>query len=298
MADADDSLGNRGEKILQILEETKSFTKQLLTENEALRYRVAAAQERVAELERQITGTRTTGAQGIEEALGREVEQLRVKLQGLESRYAEIEEENVDFARKYIEVEQQNNNLANLYIASYQLHASLQFDHVVRTVMEIIVNLIGADEFAIYLLRENKATLEVIASEGESGTLRRHVPVGVGIVGRVAESGSADIANPEEIEERLKTGEPIAAIPLMIESQTIGVIAIKRLLTQKNKVFTDIDMELFSLLGGHAATALYSATLYTKVERKLQTIEGFMGLLKPEGLGEATRLTDGSAKGR
>jgi GAF domain-containing protein len=75
---------------------------------------------------------------------------------------------------------------------------------------------------------------------------------------------------------------PIACIPLKIESHVIGVIAIMKLLSQKNKVFTDIDIELFSLLGGHAATAIYSSTLYSRVERKLQTIEGFIELLKPE----------------
>ena len=188
----------------------------------------------------------------------------------------------MDFAKKYIEVEQQNNNLANLYIASYQLHSSLQFDEVVRTVMEIIINLIGAEEFSIYLMRENKQSLEVIASEGDGNASKESVPLGEGIVGRVAAEGVEDIAAPEEVEKRLTAGDPIACIPLKIENHIIGVIAIRRLLTQKNKVFTDIDIELFSLLGGHAATAIYSSTLYSRVERKLQTIEGFIELLKPE----------------
>lgn len=285
MSEREDKLGNRGEKFLQILEETKVFTRQLLKENESLRYRLAGNEERCHQLEREIAEARSLTGPHAEDDLQKEVGRLQEELHALETRYAEIEEENMDFAKKYIEVEQQNNNLANLYIASYQLHSSLQFDEVVKTVMEIIINLIGAEEFAIYLMRENKSSLEIIASEGDSGsTLERSVPVGEGIVGRVAREGVEDIASPEVVEERLKNHDPIACIPLKIESHVIGVIAIMRLLTQKNKVFTDIDIELFSLLGGHAATAIYSSTLYSRVERKLQTIEGFIELLKPESL--------------
>jgi nitrate/nitrite-specific signal transduction histidine kinase len=53
-----------------------------------------------------------------------------------------VEEENRDFAKKYIEVEEENNNLANLYVASYQLHSTLDYEEVLRIVLEIIINLI------------------------------------------------------------------------------------------------------------------------------------------------------------
>jgi hypothetical protein len=50
------------------------------------------------------------------------------------------------------------------------------------------------------------------------------------------------------------------------------------LLTQKDR-FTSVDYELFSLLAGHAATAVFSSRLYSESERKLSTIQGFIDLL-------------------
>ena len=43
--------------------------------------------------------------------------------------------------------------------------------------------------------------------------------------------------------------------------------------------FTPLDHELFTLLGGHAATAIFAAQLYGQSERKLNTIQGFIDLL-------------------
>ena len=42
----------------------------------------------------------------------------------------------------------------------------------------------------------------------------------------------------------------------------------------------DQARELFSMLAGHAATALFSSKLYSQSERKLTTIQSFLDLLK------------------
>jgi len=57
------------------------------------------------------------------------------------------------------------------------------------------------------------------------------------------------------------------------------VISIYSLFVQKD-TFSNIDYELFSLLAGHAATAIFSSRLYTQSERKLTTIQSFLDLLK------------------
>jgi GAF domain-containing protein len=72
--------------------------------------------------------------------------------------------------------------------------------------------------------------------------------------------------------------QPIVCIPLAIQKRPIGAIAIYSLLQQKNG-FTALDHELFTLLGGHAATAIFAARLYSQSERKLNTIQGFIDLL-------------------
>jgi hypothetical protein len=56
------------------------------------------------------------------------------------------------------------------------------------------------------------------------------------------------------------------------------VLAVYKLFVQK-RCFDDIDYELFTLLAGHAATAIFASKLYSESERKLTTIQGFLDLL-------------------
>ena len=58
----------------------------------------------------------------------------------------------------------------------------------------------------------------------------------------------------------------------------MGAIAIFKLLQQKDG-FSPLDHELFNLLCGHAATAIFAARMYSHSERKLNTIQGFIDLL-------------------
>ena len=64
-------------------------------------------------------------------------------------------------------------------------------------------------------------------------------------------------------------------------NDSMECLAVERvfgLLAQKDG-FTAIDHELFNMLGGHAATAIFAAKLYSQSERKLNTIQGFIDLL-------------------
>ena len=73
-------------------------------------------------------------------------------------------------------------------------------------------------------------------------------------------------------------GEPIVSIPLRVDDRAIGAIVIYQLLQQKDG-FSALDHELFTLLAGHAATAIFAARLHAQSERKLNTIQGFIDLL-------------------
>jgi K+-sensing histidine kinase KdpD len=204
------------------------------------------------------------------EELLRENERLRNQL-GL------LQEQNKDYASRYTEIEEQNNNLASLYVASYQLHSTLDFREVIQIVQEIVLNLIGGKSYAILLRDENTNELRTIACDGEDqmpGIEQISTRVGEGILGGVVESGESFYLN----DGRVSLDRPLAAIPLKIKDDVIGVIAVYKLLVQKD-VFTAVDYELFSLLAAHAATAIFSAKLFAQSERKLNTIQSFLDLL-------------------
>jgi nitrate/nitrite-specific signal transduction histidine kinase len=262
---------SRAEKFLELFNKGKEFTEELLRENQRLRYRIAS-------LETDQASASSDELQRLRE----EVQQLSEENRRIAQRFREVEEENKDFANRYIEIEEQNNNLANLYVASYQLHSTLDFREVIQIVQEIVINLIGAESFAILLLDEKTNELKPIACEGEDvmpGMPTISARLGEGILGEVAKTGESYYINQDvEGSGKVTLAKPLAAVPLKIKEHVIGLIAIYRLLQQKDS-FSAVDYELFSLLAAHAATAIFSSKLYSQSERKLNTIQSFLDLL-------------------
>jgi transcriptional regulator with GAF, ATPase, and Fis domain len=262
----------KAEKFLELFNKGKEFTEELLRENQRLRYRVASLE------------TEGAGADEVDR-LREQITHLTEENRRIQQRFREVEEENKDFANRYIEIEEQNNNLANLYVASYQLHSTLDFREVIQIVQEIIINLVGAESFAILLLDEKTNELKTIAYEGEDvmpGVDQISTRLGEGILGTVARTGESYYVNQELEGGAITLEKPLAAVPLKIKEHVIGLVAIYRLLQQKD-AFSAVDYELFSLLAAHAATAIFSSKLYSQSERKLNTIQSFLDLLTTSG---------------
>jgi GAF domain-containing protein len=190
-----------------------------------------------------------------------------------------VESENQQFADRYIEIEEENNNLANLYVASYQLHSTLDPSEVLRVIVEIVINLIGAEIFCVYVCQEDSQSLEPVAAEGADLDGFPELAVGRGPVGEAVETGNVvcrEVAFREG--QPVSDAIPIVSIPLKVEDMPVGAIAVYKLLQQKAG-FSALDHELFTLLAGHAATAIFASRLYAQSERKLTTIQGFIDLL-------------------
>jgi nitrate/nitrite-specific signal transduction histidine kinase len=268
-----DDAHKQGPEFLHMFLKAKEFTEELLKENERLRFKIASLEAR---------GDAAPDEERARELRDR-IRELEAKLAELAARFRRVEEENKEFADRYIEIEEQNNNLANLYVASYQLHSTLDYKEVLRIVQEIIINLIGAEVFHLLMLSEKTGLLQVESSEGQTAPVET-LAVGEGIIGRAARSGDNHFAERVDQDRATPFAEPIAVIPLKIKDSVIGVISINKLLVQKTR-FTPMDFELFTLLAGHAATAIFSAKLYSASERKLTTLQGFLDLLKTQPAG-------------
>lgn len=240
----------KADDFLQIFKKGEEFTQDLLKENERLRYELL------------------------------KLEQIREEKNVLLGRFNEVEEKNKGFSARYAEVEKENNNLANLYVASYQLHSTLDIKEVLRIVVEIIINLVGSDRFAVMLLDENATELSAVASDGLEDLRLKKVKVeDEGIIGTVARTGENYYEPDLESSMQVSEDRPIVCIPLKISDRVIGVVAIFSLMEQKKKKLSRVDFELFSILAAHAATAIFSSKLYAQSERKLSTIQGFIDLL-------------------
>ncbi len=265
-----DDIFDRANEFMNVFSRGAEFTKELLEENTRLR-------RQLIELDtRDTDAAQDTGEWGkLREQLLTRIEGLEVEKEDVMERLRALEEENRQFANRYVEVEEENNNLANLYVASYQLHSTLDLSEVLKIIIEIVINLVGAEIFCVYVYDENSGMLEPVASEGEQVPAFPSTPLGHGTVGRSVELGETYTTDQNASADY---ESPIVSIPLCVEDQPIGSIAIFKLLAQKEQ-FTLLDHELFTLLAGHAATAIFASQLHGQSERKLNTIQGFIDLL-------------------
>jgi len=199
---------------------------------------------------------------------------LEEKRRALQAASRKIERENAELAERLVRVEEENSQLINLYVAGSHLHSTLELSAVQRNIVEIVINLIGAEKFIVYMYREQSGCFVPVAAEGaEPGQFPILRVDDAAFSGALASSELRFADSDSEDGSR-----PIAWIPLQMCDRPVGAIAIYRLLVQKDG-FTQVDHQLFGLLAESAATALFAAKLYSDSERKAKTFRGFFDLL-------------------
>ncbi len=229
-----------GEYALKVRDETTRYVKELLDENAKLRGRVSE----------------------LESELGR----FDGEKKTLEQRLSLMEIESRRQLSQFVDVEMQNANVANLYVASFRLHGTLEREEVLAAIREIVINLIGSEELAVFELDGSGAVLRLVSSFGVDEKRWRHVVVGDGIIGRAAQTGDLYVASPGNAAADRAAGEEslTACIPLLLDGKVTGAIAVFRMLEHKRGL-EDVDHELFGLLARQAATALYCSSLQERI---------------------------------
>jgi nitrate/nitrite-specific signal transduction histidine kinase len=269
MSEHDSKISSRAEDFLALFNKGAEFTRELLRENERLRSQLAAVTDR-----QEWAARDPADWEKLRYELMSRIATLEEECTTVRERLDQVELENSQFAQRYVEVEEENNNLANLYVSSYQLHSTLALDEVIRIITEIVINLIGAEVFALYLIEES-SDLTPVAAEGMELAAFPKAKLGVGVLGKAVASNEATCWDMQRSDDLT---QPIVCVPLVVQNRPIGAIAVYGLLAQKDG-FSALDHELFNMLGGHAATAIFAAKLYSQSERKLNTIQGFIDLL-------------------
>lgn len=247
---------NRGASYVQkVREDTNRGLAEMKSQNERLRGMVAALesdrsrlQSEKIRLQEQLMNVREDLAQRVDEH------------NSLLRRLSEVQRENEAVAGRFVEIETQNTNLANLYVAGYQLHGSLDRQQVLAAIKEIIINLIGSEDFAIFE-RDGEDRLRLIDWFDKPPSIFQEVAFGEGIIGQVAATGEPFVSNGDQ-------GRSVglaACVPLQVDGRVTGAIAIFRLLPQKHEGLEALDEELLALLASQAGIALYCTALHAQV---------------------------------
>jgi hypothetical protein len=240
------------EYVLQVRENTQNYIEALIEENGRLRLLVSDLEE-----QRQQTGRQL----GIAES---ELGRIESERQKLAERIDQIEVESQDLLGQFHEIERQNSDLASLYVASYRLHETIKRSEVIAVIEEIIVNMIGSEELAIFEMDEESGKLNLVDSLGiDPDDLARvtlnesRIEEAAGVLQEVVETGQRYVVESVDGKAPEQNSGLTACVPLVLDDKVIGAIAVFRLLDQKESKLTTLDFELFDLLATHAAAALY-----------------------------------------
>jgi hypothetical protein len=230
------------------------LTEDLIRENRGLEAQLQKYQEENGRLRAQLASN-----DAIRELL-QTIESLQQERTGLLNRSDELEKQHEVHRERHTAVEQELNDLASLYVASFQLNATLSVRRVVRHICELLEQLVGAQSFVVYAVSADGKRVTPIGSRGRDRAKLLQLSAEEGPIGDVCLTGVARVFAPDDPRE---PGDPIALLPLVFDSEVVGVIAVDSLLPHKRN-WARVDDELFKLLSVHGATALIAANLYEK----------------------------------
>jgi nitrate/nitrite-specific signal transduction histidine kinase len=244
-----------GGYVQKVREDTSRAMAELRSHNERLRESIAALEsdrsrlhgEKIR-LQEQLMNLREEFAQRVDEHTA------------LVRRLYEVQRENEAVSARFLDIETQNTNLANLYVAGYQLHGSLDRTRVLDAIKEILINLVGSEDFAIFERAGDH--LRMIDWFDEPPAAFREVRIGDGVIGNVAATGETYVAGGDHA----RGVGIVACVPLQVDGRVTGAIAIFRLLPQKQAGLEPLDEELLELLASQAGIALYCTALHRHFE--------------------------------
>jgi GAF domain-containing protein len=181
----------------------------------------------------------------------------------------------IERARLHEETVRRSETLAALNETSRLISARLHLPAVLATISRSVNQLIGSAGCGIGLLSPDGTAVEHVAAQGfrtaEWRTLT--TPVGEGIIGRVAESGSPlrveDMhGDPRSMDPALDEREGIRsmlAVPLRVGEAVIGVISAY---SRESGYFSTREETLLEAFAEQAAIAIQNARLFEESQRR------------------------------
>jgi phosphoserine phosphatase RsbU/P len=155
------------------------------------------------------------------------------------------------------------------------LNTTLDLRTLLKRTSELVRSIIQYRIFAIFLLDESGGELRMRFQIGHTPEVERTtVPVGQGIVGKVAQTRQAillnDVSKSEDYIPANETVRSELAVPLINKNRVIGVLDIE---SEEVNYFRPEHLHLLTLTASRIGQAITNARLYSRVTRQAQALE-------------------------
>jgi signal transduction histidine kinase len=173
-------------------------------------------------------------------------------------------------------------HLQVLRAVSEGVSRSLDLDEVVQRSLAALTHVTGHEIASLHLISADGNNMLLRGDRGLSDELRRvnlELPLGVGLIGRVALSGSARRVDDASAEEDLLPAARAAVssdgirgfvcVPIRARSRILGTLSLGR---QTEDRFTDEEVALLECVADHIGLAIDNARLYGEINRQLDDL--------------------------
>jgi class 3 adenylate cyclase len=162
-----------------------------------------------------------------------------------------------------------------LYTIAEAIGACLEVDQIARLVLETSHKMIKAEQRSVMLLHPQTRKLEIRAASGVEQALKVPLREGVGIAGRVVQTGQPEIVNDPQADPQFvhRTGSirTLLCVPLKTNDKILGVINVSNKLS--GEMFTAGDEKLLLTLASQASIAIDNARLVTELKENNRALE-------------------------
>jgi hypothetical protein len=200
--------------------------------------------------------------------LERQMDVLRDDLELQRSTLTQLQEQRADAAQavetlsqRLTTLEDECTNFANFYVAVERLYLAAGRDDAFNAIVEIVANLVGSEEIAIFEVKAGGLTLT--HAHGVSDEPLKQIPLGTGQQGWAASNGHVLLPQsnpPAGMPSALPYERSLTAcVPFLVRGRVTGAVSVFGLLPQKPGL-TALDHAIFEALQRHAGLALYVAT--------------------------------------
>lgn len=170
------------------------------------------------------------------------------------------------------------DHLLTIYQVSTLINSTLDFDSVLNTVMDAIMQVAKAQRGFLMIHDEEENSLQVLVARGIDGETIDAEGYSTTIVGKVVETRETLLTNNAEYDNRFAAGQSIImrglrailCSPMLVGDRLIGVVYVDT--SMKAGVFRPDDLALLNAVSGLAARAVENARLY-KVAREKGRLE-------------------------
>lgn len=205
-------------------------------------------------------------------------------ISGLTNSASRSENEREALTNSILYLEQERNERDTLYEIARTLNSTLEFDEVLRLVMDRVITFVGAERGFLTLVNPNTSELEFAIARDENAqpiaeSIFATAPISRNTVKRVIRTCEPILTDDVQGDETLKAQESIMTYgirsimcaPLVVRGDCIGAVYVDSRLTAK--VFEPKHRELLLAFCNQAAIAIDNARLFADLNKSMQQVK-------------------------